>query len=102
MSSPGFFFFACMSGGGEGATTVVVLLLLVIARCINANTNTLIFFFFRVSQDEVSTFLQRINSVEIFEVREFSFLDEMNLHFLTNMLYVFASAQKVGQFSSFE
>jgi hypothetical protein len=34
-----------MSGGGEGgATTVVVLLLLVFARCINENTNTLIFF----------------------------------------------------------
>ena len=42
---------------------------------------TLILFFFRVSQNKVSTFLSWMNFIENFEVCEFSFLDEMNLHY---------------------
>ena len=89
------FFFFCVHvrrrrrRGGNNGRRLVVAGFCALHRCIYKYVD---FFFFRVSQDEVSTFLQRINSVEIFEVREFSFLDEMNLHFLTNILYFFASA----------
>ena len=92
MSSPGFFFFCVhvrRRRRGNNGRRLVVAGYCALHQCKYKYVD---FFFFRVSQDEVSTFLQRINSVETFEVSEFSFLDEMNLHFLTNILNFFASA----------